>query len=513
MKKIKIITMIVFIILIAMVSFFGVYTQVQNRMENQVREYSLDMDLDGARYIRLSVSTESTEVIKDADGNEVETDEDMTDEELEENGYTKETVYTNSEDVLTVENYEKTKEIIAERLEAQGAGEYEISVDNETGDILIQIPENDLTDSLVSNINTVGKFEIIDADTEEVLMDNSDIKLASVLYGSDSTSGTVVYLNIEFNKEGTEKLENISNTYIEVDEETTDEEESTDTEEETTDETTDTEESTDTEETTDEETTDTEETTDEETTDTEDTEETEEATTKEITLKIDDEEIMTSSFEDPIENGKLQLSIGSATTDSDTLQDNLSQASAIAVVLDSGNLPIEYELVTNEYILSDITSTQIEYLALAVGIIILIGLIVWIILYRVNGLLASISFIGLIATFLLVIRYTNVSISIQGIVGIVVIIILNYIFITKLLSNIKKSENNKKLVVIIEQMKESYKDFFIKLIPICISAIAFCFVSWTTISSFGMVMFWGIVLIALYNYIITATMLKVKAEK
>ena len=84
MKKIKIITMIVLIILVTMVSFFGVYTQVQNRMENQVRDYALDMDLGGARYIRLSVNTESTDVIKDANGNEVETEGELTDEQLAE---------------------------------------------------------------------------------------------------------------------------------------------------------------------------------------------------------------------------------------------------------------------------------------------------------------------------------------------------------------------------------------------------------------------------------------------
>ena len=204
MKKVKIITMIVLIILITMVSFFGVYTQVQNRMENQVRDYALDMDLDGARYVRLSVNKESTEVIKDADGNEVETDEEMTDEQLAENGYTKESVPNNSEDVLTVENYEKSKEIISKRLETQKVGEYEISLDNETGDILVQIPENEYTDNFVSNMNTVGKFEIIDADTKEVLMDNNDIKLVNVMYGSNSStssSGTTVYLNIEFNKQ------------------------------------------------------------------------------------------------------------------------------------------------------------------------------------------------------------------------------------------------------------------------------------------------------------------------
>ena len=500
MKKIKIITMIVLIILITMVSFFGVYTQVQNRMENQVRDYALDMDLDGARYVRLSVNKESTDVIKDADGNEVETDEEMTDEQLAENGYTKESVPNNSEDVLTVENYDKTKKIISERLKSQGAGEYEISVDNETGDILVQIPENENTDSLVSNINTIGNFEMIDADTKEVLMDNNDIKLVNVMYGSSSStsSGTTVYMNIEFNKEGAKKLENISNTYVESDEDTS----NTTTENTTTDNTT-------TDNTTADNTT-TDNTTADNTTSEENTTET---TKKEITLKIDDEEIMTTSFDEPIENGKLQLSMGSSTTDVDTLQDNISQASSIASVLDSGKLPIQYDMISNEYILSDITNTHIEYLAIAVGIVILIGFVILIIRYKVSGLLSVISFIGLISLYLLVIRYTNVSVSIQGIVGIIVTIILNYIFINKILATIKKSEDNKKLGTIKEGIKESYKEFFMKLIPICISVIVFCFINWTTISSFGMVMFWGIVLIALYNYLITATMLKVKAEK
>ena len=494
MKKIKIITMIVLIILITMVSFFGVYTQVQNRMENQVRDYALDMDLDGARYVRLSVNKESTDVIKDADGNEVETDEEMTDEQLAENGYTKESVPNNSEEVLTVENYDNTKKIISERLKSQGAGEYEISVDNETGDILVQIPENENTDSLVSNINTIGNFEIIDADTKEVLMDNNDIKLVNVMYGSSSStsSGTTVYMNIEFNKEGTKKLENISNTYVESTDTTNTTSEDTNT---TTENTTNTE---------------TENTTTDNTTSTEDTTE---STAKEITLKIDDEDIMTTSFDEPIENGKLQLSMGSSTTDVDTLQDNISQASSIASVLDSGKLPIQYDMISNEYILSDITNTHIEYLAIAIGIVLLIGLIILIIRYKVNGLLSSIAFIGLISLYLLVIRYTNVSVSIQGIVGIIVTIILNYIFINKILATIKKSEDNKKLGTIKEGIKESYKEFFMKLIPICLSVIVFCFINWTTISSFGMVMFWGIVLIALYNYLITAEMLKVKAEK
>ena len=505
MKKIKIITIIVLIILITMVSFFGVYVYVQNRMEDKVRDYELDMDLKGARYVRLTVNTGSTDVIKDADGNEVQTEEEMTDEQLAENGYTKESVPNNAEGSLTAENYEKSKKIIEERLDSQGVGEYEISVDNETGDILVQIPENDYTDNFVSNMNTVGKFQIIDSDTQEVLMDNGDIKKVNVMYGSSSstTSGTAVYLNIEFNKEGKEKFKNISSTYVEAENTTnTTSENTTNTATDNT-----------SAENTENETVanETAENTSNETV----ANETTETTTKEVTMKIDDQEIMTTSFDEPIEDGTLPLQIGSATTDQDTLQDYITQATTMASVLNSGDLPIQYDINTenNEYILSDITSTQIQYVALAVGIVLLIGLVVFVIRYKLNGFLSAIAFVGLISVYLLVIRYTNVSISIQGIVGIVVTIVLNYIFINKILSKIKKSEDSKNLENVRESIKEGYKEFFIRIVPICISIIAFCFADWTTISSFGMVMFWGAFLIALYNYLITATMLKVKAEK
>ena len=214
MKKVKTLTIILIIVLLTMVAFLGIYTQVQNRMENQVRDYELAMDLKGARNIRLKVSEQTNEVIKDAEGNVVETEETLTDEQLAEKGYTKEEQPVNSQDVLTTENYQKSKKILENRLKNLGVSNYEIALDEKTGDIIIRLPEDNQIDNIVSNINTVGKFEILDSQTKEVLMDNNDIKLANVLYGSEGTSGTAVYLNIEFTKEGAKKLENISSTYI-----------------------------------------------------------------------------------------------------------------------------------------------------------------------------------------------------------------------------------------------------------------------------------------------------------
>ena len=452
MKKIKILTITLAIIAVTMIAFFGVYTQVQNRMENQIKDYDMAMDLTGSRNIRLKVNTESETVIKDAEGNEVEDSDNLTDEEIAEKGYTKEEKANNSEEVKKIENYKASQKVIEKRLQKLGANNYMIKLEEQTGDIVIELPENEETDHIVSNLNTVGKFEIIDSETKEVLMNNQDIKQARVMYGSSSStsSGTTVYLDIEFTKEGSKKLEEISNQYIatgnEVTEDTTSEESNAE-------------------------------------------EETETSTEK-----------MSTSFEEPVRTGKLQLSIGSASTDKDTLQGYIDQASSMATVLDTGNMLVKYDLDSNQYILSDITGNEMELAIYVVLGIVVIALIVLMVRYKALGALGVISYIGFVSLYMIIIRYTNVEIAMEGLFGLVVAGILNYILVSKLLEKAKNT-------------KEVYKDFFIKIIPIIIMVITFCFISWTPISSFGMVMFWGIALMALYNMIVTNSLLKIETRK
>ena len=479
MRKLKLLTIILGIVLVTMVAFFGVYVQVQNRMEDKVKDYSYAMDLKGARNIRLTVDDSSNTVIKDSEGNEVSDAENLTDEELTEKGYTKEETKKNPDEVLNEENYKKSKSIIEKRLQELGVDNYIVSLDEVSGDIIIEIPENNNTDSVVSNVGTTGKFEIIDSETKEVLMDNNDIKRVRVMYGANSTgtsTGTAVYMDIEFNKEGTEKLKNISNTYVQTN--------------------------------TTNNTNTTNETSTEETA--ENTEE--ETETKEITMQIDGEEIMTTSFDETIETGRLQLSVGSATTDSDTLNGYINQASSMAIILDNGNMPVAYTVASNEYILSDVTESELNIILYVMLAIVAIFLIVLIIRYKSQGIISAFSFIGLVSIFVLLLRYTNVIISIESIFGIAVTLILNYIFVNKLLSKLKKEETvNKGIITNI--LKENYKEFFIKIIPVCIAVITFCFIKWEPISSFGMVMFWGILLIALYNISITNLLVRINASK
>ena len=91
---------------------------------------------------------------------------------------------------------------------------------------------------------------------------------------------------------------------------------------------------------------------------------------------------MTTSFDEPLTTGVIQLSVGSGTTDTTTLQDYITQAQNVATVLDSGKLPIKYDITKNQYVLSNIEQQDLLYIALAVSIITLIGIIILIIKYK-----------------------------------------------------------------------------------------------------------------------------------
>ena len=64
-----------------------------------------------------------------------------------------------------------------------------------------------------------------------------------------------------------------------------------------------------------------------------------------------------------------------------------------------------------------------------------------------------------------------------------------------------------------EAINSTYKEMFLKLIPLMIIALVFSIVGWANLSSFGMIMFWGLILTVVYNLIITKTLLKLKENK
>lgn len=466
-KKFKIIIAVLIVILISLISFIGIYAKKNGNYKNIVEDYILGMELKGNRTLILKPDDSTKTVTKDAEGNIIE---DATDEQTEENGYIKEEVPVNDESILTEENFETTKKIIQNRLEKYNFEEYFIRQDVDNGSIILELAENDNTDTVLSVINQQGKFEIKDSETDEVLMDNSMIKKSEVLY-NNTTSGTSVYLNIEFTKEGKEKLEQISSDYKKIEE----------TEDNTS-------ENTETEDTTDAETEESGETTKQ----------------KEIVMEIDGQTIITTSFDEPITNGSLQLTVGQASKDADTLQGYIEQAKSTATVLTTGNIPVKYTADTNKYIKTNISNNNLKIASIVAIVIVLLITIALTIKYKSKGLIGSILSIGYMAIVLLVIRYANVEVSVSGLVAIIAIAIMNYIIQIAIIKNSNKKEERKKLLNV-------FGKYIWTVAPIFVISIAFSFATNALLNSFGMILFWGIVLQIIYNLIFAKLLFDKKA--
>lgn len=445
MKKnlgLKILTILV-IIAICLISFVGVYKKDKGQMVNILPDYKLSINLSGSRTVRL-INDFTKEVIYDSEGN-VATDGTNEDGTLKE-GYTKKDEKVNKDEVLTKENYELSKEIIEKRLKANNVSDYILRQNTEDGSIMIEVSEDDNTNSLVSDLTYVGSFEIIDSETKEVLIDNSGIKRARAVY-SDGNSGTTVYLSIEFNKEGTKKFEEITKTYISsVNEEG-------------------------------------------------------KTVTKKVTLNLDSQQLVETYFSEVITDGILQLSIGQSSTDSKTIQSYIEQASSVAALIDSGKMPIQYKLESNTYLSSSINEQVCKIAMYTLIVLIVIALIYLCIKYKVNGMVLSISYIGYVALVLLALRYTNVSIAFETIVASLILLIVNYMFIKSILTKQQKEIN------VAENLKQTYLKYTSILFPLLIVGVVFTFMNWTAISSIGMVMFWGLIIMFIYNYIITKCLL------
>ena len=184
MKKVKIITIILAIVLVSLVAFGGVYIQTQNRMEDKVKEYSLGRELNGERVVEIKVTDGSTE------------------------GKTKP-----SDEELTVENYETVKKTVENRLKDLGAQDYTISLDKENGTIRVELPENSNTDTYVYYLTASGKVEMKEKDTENVLLNDSMIKKAQYTYTSNADGAYQVYLELILTKDGQAKLDEVKNDY------------------------------------------------------------------------------------------------------------------------------------------------------------------------------------------------------------------------------------------------------------------------------------------------------------
>ena len=258
-----------------------------------------------------------------------------------------------------------------------------------------------------------------DSETGEILLNNDDVKDAKVLY-NNTQAGVNVYLEIVFNKQGKEKLQEISKTYnSNIKEETTNTVGNNTVSNEIT------EADLNVNETSNEVTNETT---------TEGTENAEQ-NTKKIDMIIDGTAIAPGQqFSEENITGTLDLLIGtgsalSTSDENNKLDTYMVQAQSMASLIKNGVMPITYSLEGNKYIESSITVNVLKNTIIVLLAILALLFIFLIIKFRVNGILATISNIGFMAVTLLILRLTNVEIGIGGIIGLSLVALLNYVLL------------------------------------------------------------------------------------
>lgn len=455
-KNIKISALLLLVAIIIFASFFGIYKKEEYHVINKIKSILPGMEFTEKRVATLSVDDSSEKVIYDKEGNVVEDDGET--EYTEENGYTTVEEKVNSEDKLTLDNYKNTVKLLKKRIKDIEETEYKMNLNEETGTITVELPENDKADNTLAVLSSQGILNIIDTETEEVLMDNSDLKTANTVYNTADGKTVTVYLALKFNKEGAKKLEEISKVYIKTEEETETVETNTD----------------------------------------EETEEDDTENIKYISILIDGETYSQTYFGETMTSGEIYIPI-TETEDTTKIEEYSQAVDCLATLLNNGPLELKYD-VEDEVVATNITTKTlwigISFFALSLFLLCLY----LIIKFKGAGFVATLLEIGYVATLLLVLRYTNVTIKLTGIIGIYLSSVLNFVFEYLMLNLWKKDE---------KIIGKSLLKFFLKTIPIYVIAVILCFMPYMTLASLGMTLLWGSITIYVYNLLITKNILEI----
>lgn len=478
-KRLNVLIAILIVILISLISFGGIYYKDKNQMINRIPDYILGADLTGYRKVSLSVKNDEDKITSDttetnttnetAENTESENEVENTSEENETANETKAEPVS---DDTKRENYRKAAKVIKGRLKSLNVSNYTVTCNENTGEIDITLPENDQTDTILSDICEVGKFTIQDNNTSEVLLDNSDVRSVNV---TENTYGTVVrrLMTINLTTKGSEKYKNITEKYQNVANNNT----------------------TVTNETNTEENTETNTTTEDSSTSTK---------AKQVKLAIDSATLLTTDFSEIVDNGKITLTLSQSSTssnDEDSLKVEQYSTYNIGAIIENDPLPIEYQVDGNKYVASDYNLNDVKILLCIEIIIAGILATVLIIKYKEQGILQTIFSVGFIALLLIVIRAANVSLSMEGIIAIGICYIVNSMFSFMLAKELygKKDLTKKEKNRLLKKVTQKY---CLILVPVIIITFICAFVNWTSIFSLGMILFWGMLISIVYNILI-----------
>lgn len=449
MKKnhtLKIVLAMLIVVLVSLVSFIGVY-----KGKNLLKSYILGMDFSDSKMATFSLNETTNNTVANNEattGNNTTSENQVANNVTDNNNTVADNNTTTDSNNIAQDNkqlsekdkqkqYKTAKNIIEKRLTSMKIDEFNVRLNENTGALAIEIPA-DVDSNYFNEVVSKAKVQIVNqSSNNDVIVDSNGFKDATVKLDSTTYSNPVILLNIEFTDKAKNIFKNVNTNY----------------------------------------------------TDSQGKEA--EAT---FAFTLDGEALYTdkaTSFAENGKNGNLGLVLGQGDS-GDKLDSDYKSASTIVALIKNGELPVEYKLNSTRTILKENNTKAIIIISIIVGILMLVFAIFK---FKKKAILPVVSLVGLVATILLSLRYTNVKMTIFTILGIAIVTIFNYLMILESLNNDKTFKYN-----MIKTIKI--------MIPTLIIAIICSCAPYIQLASFGMSIFWGTIVMIIYNIIITRILIE-----
>lgn len=455
-KILEMVLLILVIVLISAISFLGILHQDLNAWKNVIPDYELGRELSKMRVLTFSVddTVEEVEATEEEDETSVEVNQTVSDdEEISASGEdteesTEDTtveVAANPSEILTKENYDKTKKIIEARLAKAEITDSEIVVDYETGDFNIYVPFNDAADRVVDYVTSQGKVELVDTESGDLLISTDMISsvqgyvsASDIDEDAEDASKATYDLGLQFTltEDGVKKLNELSKVYIETKDEDG------------------------------------------------------EATQKTLDVQIDGQTVYTTYFDPSGAYTTLNIPIYSGVSE-EQYETCLESIRIYENTINTGALPITYVANYTTY-LENSGNQQTIVALLVVFVVVLVAMSIKLITNnKPEGIMAVLAEMGYVAVLLLLIRFAKEPLTIFSIVAAFAICLINYAFIKEMMKTSGK-----------EYTKDLAK-YALRFMPVVIVAVIFVFATSIELKSVGTVLFWGLLTLVVYNLIFT----------
>lgn len=226
---------------------------------------------------------------------------------------------------------------------------------------------------------------------------------------------------------------------------------------------------------------------------------------KTIAIYLDD-----TCLTEPVVNQQITSNNAIITMGNGTYAEKKKNAEEYAMLIDSGAMPFTLNVINKEYIGPYIGQQALE-ISIKAGIVALILVcIIMIVVYRLPGLVSSISLIAYIALTILIIANTNISLTLPGIAGLILSLGMavdaNVIIFERLKEELKQNIGYKRA------FERSFKNAMAAIIDGNVTtftvAILLYIVGTGLIKGFGIILALGVVLSLLTAVLLTKYLLK-----